>query len=36
LRELMQVPSLEDVFSQLAVTVDIDGMAGELLETVRS
>lgn len=36
LRELMQAPSLEDVFSQLAVTVDVDAIAGELVETVRS
>ena len=35
LRELMQAPSLEDVFSQLTVTVDTDQLASELLETVR-
>lgn len=35
LRDLMQAPSLEDVFSQLTVTVDTDQLASELLETVR-
>jgi ABC-2 type transport system ATP-binding protein len=35
LRELMQAPSLEDVFSQLTVTVDTNQLATELLETVR-
>ena len=35
LRDLMQAPSLEDVFSQLTVTVDTDQLANELLETVR-
>jgi ABC-2 type transport system ATP-binding protein len=35
LRTLMRAPSLEDVFSQLAVSVDVDRVAGELLETVR-
>jgi ABC-2 type transport system ATP-binding protein len=36
LRDLMQAPSLEDVFSQLTVTVDTDQLADELLETVRA
>ena len=36
LRDLMQAPSLEDVFSQLTVTVDTDQLANELLETVRT
>jgi ABC-2 type transport system ATP-binding protein len=36
LRDLMQAPSLEDVFSQLTVTVDTDQLANELLETVRN
>jgi ABC-2 type transport system ATP-binding protein len=35
LRELMQAPSLEDVFSQLTVTENTDQLASELLETVR-
>ena len=35
LRNLMRAPSLEDVFSQLAVSVDVERVAGELLETVR-
>ena len=35
LRDLMQAPSLEDVFSRLTVTVDTDHIANELLETVR-
>jgi ABC-2 type transport system ATP-binding protein len=35
LRELMQSPSLEDVFSQLAVKDDVGAVAGELLEAVR-
>jgi ABC-2 type transport system ATP-binding protein len=35
LRDLMQAPSLEDVFSQLTVTVDTGQLASELLETVR-
>lgn len=35
LRDLMQVPSLEDVFSQLTVTDDTDQLASELLEAVR-
>ena len=35
LRELMHLPSLEDVFSQLAVKDDVDAVAGELLEAVR-
>jgi ABC-2 type transport system ATP-binding protein len=35
LRDLMQAPSLEDVFSQLTVTEDTDLLAEELLETVR-
>ncbi len=36
LRELMQVPSLEDVFSQLAVREDVDGLASALVETIES
>lgn len=36
LRALMQAPSLEDVFSQLAVHDDVDGVATALLEAVRS
>jgi len=35
LRELMHAPSLEDVFSQLAVNEDLDTTAGRLLEAVR-
>jgi ABC-2 type transport system ATP-binding protein len=35
LRELMQAPSLEDVFSQLTARQDLDAMTGALLETVR-
>ena len=35
LRELMHSPSLEDVFSQLAVRDDVEAVAGELLEAVR-
>lgn len=35
LRELMAVPSLEDVFSQLAVQEDVEGMAAELVEVAR-
>lgn len=35
LRELMAAPSLEDVFSQLAVQEDVDAIAGELLDAVR-
>jgi ABC-2 type transport system ATP-binding protein len=35
LRELMHAPSLEDVFSQLAVNEDLDEIAGRLLEAVR-
>lgn len=35
LRELMNVPSLEDVFSQLAVHEDLDRTANQLLEAVR-
>jgi ABC-2 type transport system ATP-binding protein len=36
LRDLMQAPSLEDVFSQLTAIEDTDRLASELLETVRS
>ena len=36
LRDLMQAPSLEDVFSQLTVTVDTNQLANELLDTVRA
>ena len=35
LRELMHAPSLEDVFSQLAVREDLDQIASQLLEAVR-
>ena len=35
LRELMHVPSLEDVFAQLAVRENLDEMAGATVETVR-
>jgi ABC-2 type transport system ATP-binding protein len=35
LRELMHLPSLEDVFSQLAVKDDVEAVAGELLDAVR-
>jgi ABC-2 type transport system ATP-binding protein len=34
LRALMSLPSLEDVFSQLAVQEDVDGIAAQLLEAV--
>jgi ABC-2 type transport system ATP-binding protein len=35
LRTLMHLPSLEDVFSQLAVKDDVDAVAGEMLNAVR-
>jgi ABC-2 type transport system ATP-binding protein len=35
LRELMAAPSLEDVFSQLAVHEDVEGMAAQLVEVAR-
>jgi ABC-2 type transport system ATP-binding protein len=35
LRDLMHLASLEDVFSELAVNDDVDGVAGELLKAVR-
>jgi ABC-2 type transport system ATP-binding protein len=35
LRALMQAPTLEDVFSQLAVRDDVDRVANALVETVR-
>ena len=35
LRELMAAPSLEDVFSQLAVQEDVEGMAAQLVEVAR-
>ena len=35
LRALMHLPSLEDVFSQLAVKDDVDAVAGEMLKAVR-
>jgi ABC-2 type transport system ATP-binding protein len=35
LRALMSVPSLEDVFSQLAIQEDVDGLAAQLLEAVQ-
>jgi ABC-2 type transport system ATP-binding protein len=34
-RTLMSLPSLEDVFSQLAVQEDVDGVAAQLLEAVQ-
>ncbi len=34
LRALMSLPSLEDVFSQLAVQEDVDGLAAQLIEAV--
>jgi ABC-2 type transport system ATP-binding protein len=36
LRELMQAPSLEDVFAQLAVREDLDALASALVEAIRS
>jgi ABC-2 type transport system ATP-binding protein len=36
LRELMQLPSLEDVFAQLAVRENLDDLANALVETIRS
>jgi ABC-2 type transport system ATP-binding protein len=36
LRDLMQAPSLEDVFAQLTATQDTDYLTSELLETVRA
>ena len=36
LRELSNLPSLEDVFAKLAVRQDLDALAGALVETVRS
>ena len=35
LRELLSAPSLEDVFSQLAVKENVDDIANAILETVR-
>jgi ABC-2 type transport system ATP-binding protein len=35
LRELMAAPSLEDVFSQLAVQEDVEAVAGEIVEIAR-
>jgi ABC-2 type transport system ATP-binding protein len=35
LRALMHLPSLEDVFSQLAVKDDVDAVAAEMLKAVR-
>lgn len=35
LRDLMQAPSLEDVFAQLAVVQDTDALANELIDTIR-
>lgn len=35
LRQLMAAPSLEDVFSQLAVQEDVEGMAAQLVEVAR-
>jgi hypothetical protein len=36
LRELMNLPSLEDVFSRLAVRQNLDEMAGALVEAIES
>jgi ABC-2 type transport system ATP-binding protein len=36
LRSLMQSPSLEDVFSQLVVTHDVEAMAGEIAAIMRA
>jgi hypothetical protein len=36
LREMMQLPSLEAIFTQLAVREDPEAEAEELLRTVRS
>jgi ABC-2 type transport system ATP-binding protein len=36
LRELMQAPSLEDVFAQLAVHENVEELAGALVETIES
>jgi ABC-2 type transport system ATP-binding protein len=36
LRELMNLPSLEDVFSRLAVRQNLDDMAGALVEAIES
>lgn len=36
LRDLMSLPSLEDVFAQLAVAQDTDALANELIDTIRS
>ncbi len=35
LRDLMQAPSLEDVFAQFAVVQDTDALANELIDTIR-
>ena len=35
LRELMRAPSLEDVFAQLAVRENVEGIAQDIVETVR-
>ena len=36
LRSLMQSPSLEDVFSQLVITHDVEAMAGEIADIMRA
>ena len=36
LRELMQAPSLEDVFAQLAVRENLDELADALVDTIRA
>jgi len=36
LRDLMKLPNLEEIFSQLAVEQDSEGVAGELMEAMRS
>ncbi len=35
LRELMSLPSLEEIFSQLALEQDIGGVAGRMMEVIR-
>ena len=35
LRELMRLPSLEDVFKQLVMQVDTEQVANEIIETMK-
>jgi hypothetical protein len=35
LRELMSLPSLEDVFNQLVMQVDTEQVANEIVETMK-